>query len=414
MSSFCLGVMFCYSYVVNQNGEWMIESEAASTKSSKSATPTTISTRTSNTSRPLSKFTPHFHPASQEMLDRIPNLIEPRVWDFWSEPIPCFEPDPELGWLNEWHPQNGGDVGSHSHLGGLLMVKPAKVGGSTAAGVHLRIMHQIAQRQGKEYPVCRGSFRHGRAFKYADIAGKSFMWSVIRDPTKRAISEFFHFGVSRRKIEPTDEAFLEYLHMLPPKIDRRKLGHYGDRLPLQDANQRKGMDLLDLYKGILPSYNFIAVTERMDESLVVLKELLGLNTSDILYLSAKTNGGWDDGKMGKQCSYIRKSYVSPGMKEIFESAEWFSKVEYDMALHIAVNKSLDLTIEKAIGRDRFDRALQDFQNAQLIAREHCNAEATYPCSPGGERRSDNETDCYWGDAGCGYPCVDRVVEELGL
>ena len=32
---------------------------------------------------------------------------------------------------------------------------------------------------------------------------KSFLWSIVRDPTKRYVSDFFHFQVSRRNVEPT-------------------------------------------------------------------------------------------------------------------------------------------------------------------------------------------------------------------
>jgi hypothetical protein len=42
------------------------------------------------------------------------------------------------------------------------------------------------------------------------------------------------------------------------------------------------------------SYDFIAITERMDESAVELQMLLGLPLADVLYLNAKTSGGYED------------------------------------------------------------------------------------------------------------------------
>ena len=377
----------------------------------------TLPTLTSTRSGPISQYSSHFHPASPELLESIQTLIEPRVWDFWprNQSLPCFAPDEELGWLLEWDLHNGGYRGKNSKLGGgLFMTKPAKVGGSTAAGVHLRIMHQLSERLEKDFAVCRGNFRHGPAWHYKDIAKQSFLWSIVRDPTKRAISEFFHFQVSRAKMEPTETNFLGKLKMLPPLPKNfHKVGHYGEVLSLESKRNKRKMDALDVYKGILESYNFIAVTERMDESLVVLKELLGLKTSDILYLSAKQNGGWDDGKAGG-CVLIQKSYVSPGMHEVFESHEWLSKNEYEMALHVAVNKSLDLTIDERIGRNRFEKVLAEYQHLQQLVRRRCEEEAKYPCTAEGKRRNDDETDCYWGDAGCGFPCIDRVVAEFKL
>jgi len=45
------------------------------------------------------------------------------------------------------------------------------------------------------------------------------------------------------------------------------------------------------------SYNFIALTERMDECLVVVKLLFGLEDEDIVNMSAnKSAGGFDDGQ----------------------------------------------------------------------------------------------------------------------
>ena len=75
------------------------------------------------------------------------------------------------------------------------------------AGVHMRIMHNAARRQSKDFPVCRGNFRHGLARQYASVRDQSLLWAVLRDPTSRAISQFFHFHVSRGKVEPTDANF---------------------------------------------------------------------------------------------------------------------------------------------------------------------------------------------------------------
>ena len=45
---------------------------------------------------------------------------------------------------------------------------------------------------------------------------------------------------------------------------------------------------------ILDDYNFIGTVRRLDESLILLGFLLGLNAADLLYLSSKTNGGYDN------------------------------------------------------------------------------------------------------------------------
>jgi hypothetical protein len=78
--------------------------------------------------------------------------------------------------------------------------------------------------------------------------------------------------------------------------------------------------------------------------------LLGLNTSDVLYLNAKQQGGYNDGhaQTGK-CHYITPSFVSPGMMEFFKSPRWQKRVQWDLAFYQAVNCSLDLTIDDHLG-----------------------------------------------------------------
>ena len=46
---------------------------------------------------------------------------------------------------------------------------------------------------------------------------------------------------------------------------------------------------------ILAEYDYIGITERMEESAVALAMLLDLPLGDVLYLNAKQNGGYDEG-----------------------------------------------------------------------------------------------------------------------
>ena len=90
---------------------------------------------------------------------------------------------------------------------GFLFVKPYKVGGSTAAGVNIRLARNVAQRQwtngtvslpsGTTTEICKNRYDHAqvRTQQYhIRNRMKSFLWSIIRDPTKRAISSSFHTG----------------------------------------------------------------------------------------------------------------------------------------------------------------------------------------------------------------------------
>ena len=160
-------------------------------------------------------------------------------------------------------------------------------------------------------------------------------------------------------------------------------------------------------REIMEDYDFIGVTERMDESLVVMKILLDLDLNDVLYLSAKGSGGYDDGAYKGQCHYILKSYVSPGMKKFFDSEVWQKRIDGDQMLFNSANKSLDLTID-ALGRDYVMEQLEEFKKMKKEAVEFCRPDdLIFPCTQDGSLHRFNHT-CLWWDSGCGYRCLDHM------
>ena len=92
---------------------------------------------------------------------------------------------------------------------------------------------------------------------------------------------------------------------------------------------KKVNDYSELVKEIIDENDFIAITEHIDKSLVVLKMLLDLDLGDILYMSAKTQGSFmsSKGRDGPRCIYIVPSFLTPGMKE---------------SLHLTIRKSTSL------------------------------------------------------------------------
>jgi len=323
--------------------------------------------------------------------------VIPRAFPIWSEPFPCFQPD-----KNWWKTKV---VRSPASLG-FFFVKEMKTGSSTVTGVTLRIAKEMAKRLKKNFRICKSRFDHSLAYnlKYGERdRKKSFLWTVIREPNKRAISQFFHFQVSREKLEPTDENFIEYMEH--PVFTNYYLRSLSTKLFKPNA------DPIKLANKIMLDYDFIGITERMDESLVVLTMLMDLELTDVLYLSAKGNGGFDDGKFEKTCVYIVPSYVSPGMKTYFSNnEEWNSRTKGDKYLYRAAKRSLEITIDQ-LGRDKFNQKLSDFKKFRQIAEDTCKAEVVYPCDAGGNRL-ENAPDCLWNDSGCGSSCLERVVANL--
>lgn len=331
------------------------------------------------------------------------SAILPRVFNPWprNESLPCYPPD-----KNWWH---------HTVLRspadtGLLFIKPMKTGGSTAAGVHVRIARHVARRQEhSSYEICKGRWDHTRAHKMFPnrIPQKSFLWTVVREPTARAISQFFHFQVSRDNVTATDKNFQRHL--------TRDQVYWNYYLRMLSTSQVmvSSETACDIINKIMGDYDFVAVTERMDESVVVLMMLLNLQMADILYLSAKGNGKYDDGAHNNKCHFIQPSVVSPGMKDFFRDPRWQHKIQWDSLLHQAANRSLDLTIDR-LGRLEFKANLAKFASAQKVARERCLPREVFPCTSKGVLQKNAGNLCLWADSGCGSDCLDDVATELGL
>lgn len=128
---------------------------------------------------------------------------------------------------------------------------------------------------------------------------------------------------------------------------------------------------------IIQSYDYMAITERFDESMVVLHMLLqphNVTLGDMLYVRAKTKGGYDDGGYQGRCTYIQKSNLTASMKAYVTSDEWRERVKWDQALYEAANRSLDMPIDK-LGRNVVKRKVKIYRWAQELVRKRCAAKA---------------------------------------
>ena len=331
--------------------------------------------------------------------------ITPRAYPYWpiGMKLPCYE--------RPWS-KTEEERAKKDRTKGFLFLKPIKVGSSTAMGVNLRIAENEALRQNKNYTRCTATHGHGKGYYYRNrIPDQSFLWSLIRNPTSRAISEFFHFKVSREKVEPTTENFIKMVNsnqvlaknyyfsaheLTPDPFEYNRPGRYNHTSTIE---------------RFLNGYDFIGITERFDESLVVMQQLLRLPLGDILYLNAKQGGNYDDGGLHNTCYYIVPSFVTPGMKEYFNSQKWQTFIQRDMVFYNAANASLDKTIDETIGRTAFDKALAKFKSAQQIVNTECSTEdqTKFPCTNDGVKLSEHLTDCYHKDSGCGKTCMNNVI-----
>jgi hypothetical protein len=193
--------------------------------------------------------------------------VRARAFDPWpaDKPLPCLEPEP-----NWFLPQI---QRSPAHEG-LLFVKELKTGGSTAAGINLRIARNLAKRKWpsstsspQAFDICKVRNDHATAEKLDYIQrdrSKSFLWTVIRDPTSRAISAFFHFRVSRGKIDPSDKNFQDWI-----SGNTLLKNYYLKTLSFNTSSFHIGsFDPVAAVNNIIQEYDFIGTTERMEHSYV--------------------------------------------------------------------------------------------------------------------------------------------------
>lgn len=328
------------------------------------------------------------------------------TWTPWAHDFPCFPDEPDWKSVTVQRSPSGR---------GLLFVREMKTASSTLSGVLLRLAHRRglvvnkSTSSGVETIPCRLRISHSSAremeYHKRDVE-KSFLLSLLRDPTKRAISHYFHFIVSQQKHDPTDENFKGYfLRENSPWSSYyiKDLAMRAEDLPDEDSDSKDDFSV----NQILSQYNFIAITERMEESLIVLKLLLGLEMEDILFMPAKKHGSFTTGVPPERpCVYIVPPFLTPGMQEFFESQYWKNYTRIDQRLYDAAVQSLDNTIE-ALGRQKVQEEVLVFRQALQYAHQRCEERTVYKCNSKGDFVDSNST-CYMWDVGCGYECLNEI------
>jgi len=311
---------------------------------------------------------------------------------------------------------------------GMLMVKVPKAASSTAAAATLRIQTEV---QNRTLQKCRVEYNHRLAREYAGVLSEhTFLWSTIRDPAKRALSRIFFTDVSFKRKKPTDEFIIERLGVPHPKFGSISAGQGGfqvrytslQNIPEYTASKesnetyvaRPERVILSLQR-IIDSYGFLALVERMDESLVVLSMLLNLPLTDVLISSnSKVAGNSYFMRFGK-CVKLVKAFVSPDVQKYLDSNLWKSRNYGDTLLHMIVNRSLDLTIDQTLGRRAFLRKFEEYKRLKALDLELCAPKVILPCSKDGKNQvGASRKNCYAEDYGCGYPCIDSMLEDEKL
>lgn len=290
---------------------------------------------------------------------------------------------------------------------GLIYVKSYKASSSTAEGVNIALAYHLApSSESKCEHYNRHEFANAKLHALRNRAA-SLLWTLVRFPRDRDLSQLLHFRVSRQGMDLQSPAAVVALRY-QKSSQTQYLGLM--RIPPETTTQS---DLVQFIQtNILQAYDFIGVTERMPESLAVMSLLWHIQPSHLVVLSAKQSqrGDYDAGSQRKKCTKLtpRPTPLPSTIAQYLDSPS-YTENNWDFVLYHAVNASLDRTIEK-LGRDRVQTQTALIQHLQQLAERECRPKAVYPCSQEGEYQP-QISNCYIQDAGCGYECVDDIMRK---
>jgi hypothetical protein len=320
-------------------------------------------------------------------------------------------------------PTNSTTLSPGENAEGMIYVKSYKASSSTCEGIALNIAHHMARRKyGDSSQKCIAYTRHEFANKkrHARRApDSSLLWSFVRHPQKRDMSHIFHFKIGRNQLfaQNDSQAIIDVMktslkgfqtrYLVPDRRNRDSV--YKEKWPRRSLRKHPEKLMLYLKQSLMENYDFLGLTERMEESLAVMVLLWGLELSDVIVLSSKRSGGYDAGGRHKRCTKIPKAVTTPAIEEYLSTEHPIENVDY-LLYHVA-NESLDLTIQ-SLGVEKVQKMVESIQELRKVVDENCQTDAMFPCSLEGVYQPDAaKSSCYVQDAGCGHKCVDHVLQN---
>merc|ERR1719261_1142536 len=108
---------------------------------------------------------------------------------------------------------------------------------------------------------------------------KAFYFTIVRDPAERQLSAF-NYAVHRNLAADSMKGLLKWLDEKGTDVQADYISPTSDKAV---RNRTSAQELIDLY-------DFVAMTERFDESLLILAFRLGASKEDVLYMPAKKAG----------------------------------------------------------------------------------------------------------------------------
>jgi len=267
----------------------------------------------------------------------------------------------------------------------LLFRKAFKVGGSTLGG----IVRRIAIRFGVAGSGDRASLVEREpkllANHIPDEGYKQwkhtlrlpyFVWGSVRKPIARCISAFDYF-----RAETSDSAKIRF------GGSNRCNNEVWKTLELTSRESQEDLQ-------------YMAVTERFDESALMVCYFLGCSIADILYVKSKDSQDPMNRlpKSKRHSLHVAFAKESPRVRSFFLGNKFQKRNSLDTHLWNVANQTLDRLID-FVGKVGFQTKLREFRSHLTATHEECK----YVISP---------LVCYWRDNGCKYDCLNRYANKV--
>ena len=261
----------------------------------------------------------------------------------------------------------------------IVFIKPHKVGGSTAGGVFRRIAfkYNLSGSDDKLWiqsePGMWGNHGDRKLMnrKIKHLKKPTFIITWVRKPINRCVSWFFHRRMTRDRGTFSSQKLAAFVKTWCTSITKEIA-----------SNPR------DSATTIYNSYDFIGLTERFSESMLVLAYRLDLNLGDILYVRAKDSHELEYDKAGRQwvpnAGFEALPYES---QKLLLKMNQSSRIDNNIWSH--VNQQLSNVIA---GLPCFHDNLREYKHLLGLVSEKCP----------------HQDDCYWADNGCGASCMDEI------
>merc|ERR1719375_2098581 len=149
-------------------------------------------------------------------------------------------------------------------------------------------------------------------------------------------------------------------------------------------------------------YNFIGLTDRYDESLVVLSKILQAPLTDMLYITSKNTSAGMGHRDGRDARVPPPLEEEPEELQDYLQGDFMKENDLDYQLFRKANRTLD----ELIGAHKLEGLISDFSRILAHVQRECTPEGVKTTYLG------ELTECYSRDTGCAYECIDRQVELL--